>query len=299
MGVSLSRLQNTSFQTLFSSEATMQAQHHAKTKMDYLVFCGYNALVEQPKTAIEGSSFKDSVALGSVSTDSNGISRRTVTVKVFHEDETMPRATLEQVFYSNDANKYVTNGSSVTNSISMHYDAENDKLYAKVDGIEKPLGSSSGVPVGTIIAWPGSNAPTEGGTWLLCNGQSCATYPDLVAVVGNNVPNLNGRFLEGTTGTPRTFKEAGLPNIKGSISTSDPTIDHQFFSENIKHETFEGAFCNLSGTYSVRAFTGPDGYGCLAPKDVSFDASRSNSIYGASDTVQPASYTVRYFIKAA
>ena len=30
-----------------------------------------------------------------------------------------------------------------------------------------------------------------------------------------------------------------------------------------------------------------------------FDASRSNSIYGSSDTVQPPAVTVRYLIKAA
>lgn len=32
--------------------------------------------------------------------------------------------------------------------------------------------------------------------------------------------------------------------------------------------------------------------------EIGFDASRSSSIYGASKTVQPASYTVRYYIKA-
>lgn len=32
---------------------------------------------------------------------------------------------------------------------------------------------------------------------------------------------------------------------------------------------------------------------------LAFDVSRSNSIYGASDTVQPLAYTVRYYIKAA
>ena len=30
-----------------------------------------------------------------------------------------------------------------------------------------------------------------------------------------------------------------------------------------------------------------------------FNASKSNSIYGASTTVQPASYLVRYYIKAS
>lgn len=144
MGVSLSRMQNASFQSLFSSEATMQAQHYAKTKMDYLVFNGYNKLAEQPKTIINDSEFKDAVILGTISTDANGISCRTVTVSVYRDNETYPRARLQQFFYSNDANKFVTNGSSATSSVSMNYDKDNDKLYALVDGEEKSLGGGSG-----------------------------------------------------------------------------------------------------------------------------------------------------------
>ena len=279
----------------------MQAQRYASTKMDYLVYNGYNNLADQPKKLISDSIFKDAVALGSIFTDDNGISRRTVTVSVYSEDEAQPRAQIQQVFYSNDANKYVTNGSSVTSSISMNYDKDNDRLYAMVDGEEKTLGGAGGVPIGTIIAWPFNTAPTEYGTWLLCDGSaySATTYPKLYALSKSaTLPDLRDRFLQGSA-TAGKFVEAGLPNITGSISTSEPSVDHQFFSENIKCETFEGAFCNLSGTYSVRAFSGPDGWGCLAPKDVSFDASRSNAIYGASTTVQPPAMTVRYYIKAA
>lgn len=183
----------------------------------------------------------------------------------------------------------------------LYIPKDNDRLYAMVDGQEKTLGGVGGVLVGTIIAWPFNTVPTEYGIWLLCDGSaySVAAYPKLYALSKSvTLPDLCDRFLQGSTIAGKLV-EAGLPNITGSISTSDPSIDHQFFSENIKHETFEGAFCNLLGTYSVRAFTGPDGWGCLAPKDVSFDASRLNAIYGASTTVQPASYTVRYYIKAA
>lgn len=144
MGVSLSKLQNVTFQGLFSSEATMQAQYYAKTKMDYLVFNGYNSLAVQDKISIESTEFKDSVALGAVSTDSNGISHRLVTVNVYKDDEIYPRAILKQVFYSNDANKFVINGSSVISSISLNYDKDNDRLYAMVNGEEKPLGGGNG-----------------------------------------------------------------------------------------------------------------------------------------------------------
>lgn len=279
----------------------MQAQHYAKTKMDYLVFSGYNSLAVQDKISIENTEFTDSVALGAVSTDFNGISHRLLTVNVYKDDETYPRATLKQVFYSNDANKFVTNGSSATSSISMNYDKDNDRLYAMVDGQEKTLGGAGGVPVGTIIAWPFNTAPTEYGTWLLCDGSaySAAAYPKLYALSKSaTLPDLRDRFLQGSA-TAGKLVEAGLPNITGTIRENKPGVDQQFFAEDVKSNSFEGAFCNLYGTYSVRAFTGPDGWGCEAPMDVSFDASRSNAIYGASITVQPASYTVRYYIKAA
>ena len=284
MGVSLTRLHNASFMSLVSSETSMQAQHFAKAKMDYLIFRGYNNLAVQAKTKIDNSDFKDAVTLGTVSTDSSGVSKRTVTVSVYNGDETLPRATLQHVFYSNDADLYVRNGNSTANSISMHYDSSNDRLYAKVDGNEKNLGGGGGVPVGTIIAWPGSSAPTEGGTWLLCNGQSCASYPALSAIVGSTVPNLEGRFLEGTAGTPGSFKNAGLPNFTGSVSAN-----------NTKEGTTTGTGAiSINQSYSGRsAGGGGGGWG------FTFDASRCSSIYGASTTVQPASYTVRYYIKAA
>lgn len=237
----------------------MQAQHYAKTKMDYLVFNGYNNLAEQPKTIINDSEFKDTVILGTVSTDTNGISSRTVTVSIYKDNETHPRATLKQVFYSNDANKFVTNGSSAKSSISMNYDKDNDRLYAMVDGQEKALGGiggSGGVPVGTIIAWPGTTAPTEGGTWLLCNGQSCVAYPGLVAVVGKNVPDLNGRFLEGsTTEASGVFKEAGLPEIEGAFTVYSLSANCSSSTSQAIGSFFTLQMCSLKGNEKFTGLT--------------------------------------------
>ena len=41
----------------------------------------------------------------------------------------------------------------------------------------------SGVPVGTIIAWPVSSQPEDPHKWLECNGQTInpTVYPDLAA----------------------------------------------------------------------------------------------------------------------
>lgn len=296
MGVSLTRLHNASFMSLVSSEKSMQAQHFAKAKMDYLIFRGYNNLVVQAKTKIDNSDFKDAVALGTVTTDSSGVSKRTVTVSVYNGDETSPRATLQHVFYSNDADLYVRNGSSPTNSISMHY--IDGKLLARVDGVDVELGG--GVPVGTIIAWPFNNTPTKGGKWLLCDGSSYSSdiYPELYAVSGStNLPDLRDRFLQGNS-TAGTIVEAGLPNITGIMDNRMETdcIEPLSYADDIR---FTGAIYNISVTEGFNTSIVQNTGGNWGIRAWGFDASKSNPIYGASTTVQPPAYTVRYYIKAA
>ena len=75
-----------------------------------------------------------------------------------------------------------------------------------------------------------------------------------------------------------TTVEAGLPNITGNI--------YRAFAE--VNATSEGAFY-LSNNYSQNnweALTTNRGW------RFNFDASRSNPIYGASDTVQPSAFIV-------
>lgn len=321
MGVSLTRLHNASFMSLVSSETSMQAQHFAKSKMDYLMFKGYNNLAMQAKTVINGTTFKDSVALGTITTDADGVKKRTVTVSVYNDDEASPRATLSHVFYSNDADLYVRNGSSPTNSISMHY--IDGKLLARVDGVDVELGG--GVPVGTIIAWPFNNAPTKGGKWLLCDGSSYSsdTYPELYSVSGSTkVPDLRDRFLQGSS-TAGTVIEAGLPNIRGSFfgydngSVGGGMGDNSSGAFKTVYQTWYHVYPNdvgyvisvsntgsvsndISNFYNMAVSKGFSDYMCDAEAAIAFSANSSNSIYGDDiTTVQPPAYTVRYYIKAA
>ena len=137
----------------------------------------------------------------------------------------------------------------------------------------------TGVPIGTIIAWSSTKNPAEG-EWLDCNGQSCAEYPELVAALGKSVvPDYRGRFLEGAE-VPGAVKEAGLPNITGSFGVDSTSLG-----------VLSGAF------YHIGQANGAKG-GSPNNSSAGFDASRSNLIYGRSDTVQPPAVTVRYLIKA-
>lgn len=107
----------------------------------------------------------------------------------------------------------------------------------------------------------------------------------------NGTPDLSDRFLEGTTNAPKVFKDAGLPNITGD-------------GGNIQH--IYAPFDKRSGALSTQwtgendavdgfhpnQYTDNEGAGKLI-----LDASKSNPIYGASDTVQPESYTVYYIMR--
>jgi microcystin-dependent protein len=121
-------------------------------------------------------------------------------------------------------------------------------------------------------------------------------FPDLFDVIGTtygagdgsttfNLPNYSdGKFPEGST-VAGVVKQPGLPNITGSLN-----VDHY------PQPTYAtGAFERLNSTVTQR--TSGAGSGDL-PDDVQFDASLSNPIYGASNTVQPYSLTTRFIIKA-
>ena len=92
-----------------------------------------------------------------------------------------------------------------------------------------------------------------------------------------------------------TTVEAGLPNITGSVVPKLENIYNSFISES--GATMTGAFYN-TGVFS--SYGGADAAVTNSvPKDLYFDASRSNSIYGRSSTVQPAAYYVHIWKRVA
>lgn len=92
--------------------------------------------------------------------------------------------------------------------------------------------------------------------------------------------------------------EAGLPNIEGSI-TDNTTVDTSQFLSDSNDISVTGALSmttKTSATYGIgnSSITSID-----EPKSIDFDASRSNPIYGASDTVQQEQIQYPYFIQIA
>ena len=152
------------------------------------------------------------------------------------------------------------------------------------------------VPPGTLIHYAGRTVPSG---WLICNGANVSRtdYAALFAAIGTTygagdgsttfgLPDLNGRFLEGTTSTSSvgTYYSAGLPNITGTILGA--ANDGHYFT---------GAFSRTgdgpSKTYG--ADSGVERYNSAAD----FYASRSSGVYGNSSTVQPSAMASLILIK--
>lgn len=151
-------------------------------------------------------------------------------------------------------------------------------LTVDADGTLSADSTLAAYPVGSIFQTVSTTSPASlfGGIWQ--------------EIAQNRV--LMGASYAHAAGT--TVK-AGLPNIAGSLSET---------SNNGKTSPFRG---NKNAISSIGAlvvtevsspFCGYAGYEGSA-YDISFDASRSNSIYGSSNTVQPPAYYVHIWRRVA
>lgn len=153
--------------------------------------------------------------------------------------------------------------------------------------------------VGDIIAK--TTTPKSYEYLLPCNGASFdkTKYPLLAKVfTTGKVPDLtDGRFLEGGT-SAGTSKNAGLPNITGAIgggSGAGNGSGNGLFRDSLFVGALTAADNNYGDGFPVFSKTSPwpSGKPMIQAK---FDASLANPIYGASNTVQPKSFTVMYYV---
>ena len=184
---------------------------------------------------------------------------------------------------SNKADK-LENGHTIVRSINNTYADDNGNVTFNLDGFQ--VGDTK---------WTSSDLTQVG--WLVANGASVRrdTYPDLFEAIGTrwgsvddehfNLPNFIGKFVEGSE-TAGGYKEAGLPNIKGSVTSVRVSSKHGSLAD--------GAFTVDSSIDTVKYVGSSDG-GEMA---INFNASRSNKIYGKSNTVQPNSALLIPYIKA-
>ena len=160
--------------------------------------------------------------------------------------------------------------------------------------INSGTAASYGNPTGTFIYWPGKTPPTG---WLICNGAEISreTYRALFEVIGTtwgegngsttfNLPNAIDRVVQGAA-TAGTYKAAGLPNITGDMGNMLGIA-----ANNSNAALFLTSAIN---TWYVENRTN----GGTAQCAFSFNANKSNTIYGGSTTVQPPALTMLPIIK--
>ena len=159
--------------------------------------------------------------------------------------------------------------------------------------------SKKGVPIGTVEYFALAMSPPG---YLIANGAAVGreAYPDLFKAIGTrfgegdgettfNLPDLIGRFAQGSL-SPGQEIEGGLPDATGSFvgfaarksGSDEPGMDGMFYSSHSNNIIADPA----AGT------------GWFMNCSIETALSRSNPVYGASDTVQPPALTLLPCIKA-
>lgn len=242
-----------------SNKATLQAQQFASSEADLIKSISYTDLTAQSRADISDSGFQKEVILSDESDYSEQIKQKTATINVYKGNESLPRSTIKLTRYS----------------------------------VEQ---KASGVPIGTVIAWASSKNPSDG-TWLECNGQSCAAYSELSAVLGKTtVPDYRGVFLRGLG-----FR------VNNGINHQSAALG--VFQNMAFPETMSGKFCAVNtggpaptgpfkqiGSYADYGLQDNTGFGSGFNKQIEFNL--SNSVPTANE-LRPVNIAVRYFIKAA
>ena len=181
-----------------------------------------------------------------------------------------------------DGNGDITTSNKITTTELNMLNNVRTNIQTQLDGKLSTL-------VGEVKYYAGTSVPSG---YLLCDGSAVSrtTYANLFAAIGTtwgagdgsttfNVPNLIDRVPWGGR-TGGVYREAGLPNITGQIERGYAS-----------HETSNGALS--SGMGGVGSLTGTD----TNARILRLDASKSNSIYGKSSTVQPPAAVIMPIIK--
>ena len=164
----------------------------------------------------------------------------------------------------------------------------------------KSVGAS--IPVGTVITWPSNSWPSDRDNWLECNGQSIssAVYPELVGLIGWNVPNYQGVFLRGYGGQTSYHYgavghwSAGLGELQGDAIrniTGTHSSEVLIVGATTSWGT-TGAFYNAGGSGGEHIRSGDFHPG---EQIRGFDASRVTPV---AQEIRPANRAVRYLIRA-
>lgn len=187
------------------------------------------------------------------------------------------------IYYTND---YCRVGNQIYYSLTDTNQGNNptsDTTNWKLRDISYEIGD----PIMTL-----GNTLADNEIWLNGAAVSRTTYAALFSVYGTtygegdgsttfNLPDFQNRAIWGSSDFG--YLTAGLPNITGTFR-GQATSGHSIWLP-----TLSGAFYNAGSGSAMYRTEGGGSY----PITAGFQASRSNSIYGASGTVQPPAIKVR------
>lgn len=220
---------------------------------------------------------------------------RNVTTDAFgvFSDVIDPTAVNNSLFANNAAYLRIEKGSEVISDEKLRH-------------VPYAISANNGVPTGSIMPFIGTVAP-EG--WALCNGAALPTTAKaLIAMVGNNAPNLQGMFLRGTGNSPvnnqagpalKATQDESLKShthAKGTLATANAGNHNHNNGNNTKLMSISGtgtpdALDNSSNEIDV---TG--GKDMLDAGDHTHTITGDTAATGGNET-RPVNYGVNYIIK--
>ncbi len=190
-----------------------------------------------------------------------------------------------------------------------------DATFDPTSAVIVPQSSSAGVPIGTIIAWPVSQDPSDAAAWLDCDGRTiqASAYPGLVAVLSGSttatsvrLPDLRGLFLRGhgsrthlqnngeNVGVTATTHRSGqlgqvqgdaIRNIYGTLTCGEQIPGGEWLNDS------------LTGAFGWYGPSNADGLGQSDANNVHAFFSASRVVPTASEN-RPVNMAVRYLIRA-
>lgn len=176
-------------------------------------------------------------------------------------------------------------------------------LADKLDGTLVPAGN---IPVGGLLMWPIALAPDA--NWLVCNGGSvpAAGYPALDAILGHDgggnivLPNLQGRFPLGTSGT-HPLKEAAGEETHILLAAESGQRAHKHTLTDPGHfHTYPAAPTTLgaSGAPGGTLIVGSSTANATASKTTGITMADSPVLNGAPHNNMPPFFVVNFIIRA-
>ena len=144
-----------------------------------------------------------------------------------------------------DAKALITGSAAQEFAVHAATGADNAVNKAQVESL---INAAALIPSGGVIMWPTSTVPTG---FLELNGQSTTGYPNLAAIYGATLPDMQGEFVRGWDHSRGV--DAGRTILSGQVATSVGTQDAGFSGTQIKNSDGD------DGTYTVSSDTGSTG----------------------------------------